>query len=99
MEDALSEALTPGPIVGWETAPEIYVDDIVGIAIHQGTVAVTLAANRVEPGKGSNAGTVRAVVGRLVLPFATATELLRQLNAAAHAATLNQANPPSRTEN
>lgn len=85
----MSEALEKGPITGWENAPEIYADEIVGVAIHQNAVGITLAVNRVEPGKTSGARSVRAVVARIVLPYPAAQELLDLLAGAAQAATLN----------
>lgn len=95
----MPEHIARGRIVGWETAPEIYAEQIVGINIHENTVIVTLAVNRIEPGKGADAQSVRAVVGRLVLPFTAANELVRQLNAASAAVALDDAPVPSGSKN
>ncbi|WP_048756597.1 hypothetical protein [Afipia felis] len=62
----MAEILESGAIIGWESASEIYVEEVVGVNVFEQTVTVTLAVNRVEPGKGVGAKTVRACVARVV---------------------------------
>ena len=97
----MAEILDSGAIVGWESASEIYVEDVVGVNVFEQTVTVTLAVNRVEPGKGVGAKTVRACVARVVMPFVTANSLIALLNEAGSAVKLetspaaNQERKPS----
>lgn len=79
----MAEIMKKGPIVGWETAKEIYAEEVVGINVYEQTAIITLAVNRVEPGKASNARSVQAAVVRLVLPFATANALVAAIESAA----------------
>lgn len=79
----MAEVMKKGPIVGWETAREIYAEEVVGINVYEQAAIITLAVNRVEPGKSSSARSVQAAVVRLVLPFATANALVAAIESAA----------------
>ncbi len=97
----MAEVLESGAIIGWESASEIYVEEVVGVNVFDQSVLVTFAVNRVEPGKGIGAKTVRACVARVVMPFVTANALIALLNEAGSAVRLetspaaNQERKPS----
>jgi len=76
----MAEMLGMGRIVGWETTPEVYAERVVGINTYEQNVLITLAVNRVEPGKNTGAESVMACVTRLVIPFIAANELMAALN-------------------
>jgi hypothetical protein len=97
----MAEVLDSGAIIGWESASEIYVEEVVGVNVFDQSVLVTFAVNRVEPGKGVGAKSVRACVARVVMPFVTANAVIVALSEAGSAVRLetspaaNQERKPS----
>ena len=90
----MAEVLKPGvvfdPIDGGR---EIYVEEVIGTHTFEQNVVLTFAVNRVQPDTAEGAASIRQVVARLVMPFRTANALVRALETAAIAVTLDTKTP------